>query len=94
MERKGKKETQEKEAYGEWTVALGPGLEVEYLNILLSLQQGRVAKLVSRPLSMRKVPGSKPGMSIIFLFCFNNEQGNFFFSFLFFSLSFFLFLPS
>ena len=29
---------------------------------------GRVAKLVSRPLSMRKVPGSKPGMSIFFLF--------------------------
>ena len=29
-------------------------------------QGGRVAKLVSRPLSMRKVPGSKPGMSIFF----------------------------
>jgi hypothetical protein len=31
---------------------------------------GGVANLVSRPLSMRKVPGSKPGISIIFYFYF------------------------
>ena len=30
-------------------------------------RKGGVAKLVSRPLSMRKVPGSKPGISIFFL---------------------------
>ena len=37
----------------------------------LPQQRGRVAKLVSRPLSMRKVPGSKPGMSISFSFFFS-----------------------
>ena len=49
-----------------WVWFFKPRSESSHSGGEVPLNPGRVAKLVSRPLSMRKVPGSKPGMSIFF----------------------------